>query len=88
MRTASRRAAFAALFTTTALVAAPALAQDGGNEDSNVIVVTAQKRSENLQNVPISIQALSTKKLDELNISNFSSYSQQLPSVSAQSGGT
>ncbi|MEN9717948.1 MAG: hypothetical protein RIQ99_826, partial [Pseudomonadota bacterium] len=33
-------------------------------------------------------QALSTKKLDELNISNFSSYSQQLPSVSAQSGGT
>jgi len=91
MRTASRRAAFAALFTTTAMVSAPVLAQDAqgaANEDSNVIVVTAQKRSENLQNVPISIQALSTKKLDELNISNFSSYSQQLPSVSAQSGGT
>lgn len=91
MRIATRRTAFAALFTTTALISVPVLAQDAqgaDSTDSNVIVVTAQKRSENLQNVPISIQALSTKKLDELNISNFSSYSQQLPSVSAQSSGT
>ena len=91
MRSATRRAAFAALFTTTALISTTAFAQEAQapeEEDSNVIVVTAQKRSENLQNVPISIQALGTKKLDELNISNFSSYSQQLPSVSAQSGGT
>ena len=49
---------------------APALAQDAA-EDTDAqapgeIVVTAQKRSESLQNVPISIQALGTKKLDEL----------------------
>ena len=86
------RGTFAALITSTALLACPAFAQDAPAADDNAvnpdIVVTAQKRSESLQNVPISIQALGTKKLDELGVSNFSTYSQQLPSVSAQSGGT
>ena len=91
MRTATRRATFAALFTSTALIAAPALAQDAAAEDevSDVeIVVTAQKRSESLQKVPISIQAIGTAKLDQLNISNFSGYAQQLPSVTFQGSGT
>jgi len=48
------------------------------------IVVTAQKRAENLQNVPISIQALGTQKLDELNVSNFTDFTKLLPSVSFQ----
>src|SRR5215204_6828368 len=52
--------------------------------DSNEIIVTAQKREENLQNVPISIQAIGTKRLDQLNISNFEHYTKQLPSVSFQ----
>ena len=52
--------------------------------DSNEIVVTATKREENLQNVPISIQAIGTKRLDQLNISNFEQYTKQLPSVSFQ----
>src|SRR5687768_11028074 len=50
-------------------------------EESNVIIVTAQKREENLQNVPISIQAIGTRRLDQLNISNFEEYTKQLPSV-------
>jgi iron complex outermembrane recepter protein len=49
------------------------------------IVVTAQKREENLQDVPMSIQALGTAKLEELNIQSFSDYAQFLPSVSYQS---
>ena len=53
-------------------------------QDSNVIIVTAQKREENLQNVPISIQAIGTRRLDQLNISNFEEYTKQLPSVSFQ----
>lgn len=57
-------------------------------EEGNVIIVTAQKRSENLQNVPISIQALSTQKLDQLHVSDFKSYTQQLPSVISQNSGT
>ncbi len=85
------RATFAALLASSALIASPAFAQSADDteaEDSNVIVVTAQKRSENLQNVPISIQALGTAKLSELNISDFKSYAQQLTSVSYQGSGT
>lgn len=91
MRHATRPAVFAALFATTALTAAPALAQDAAADagaDPTEIVVTAQKRSESLQKVPISIQALGTAKLDQLNISDFKGYAQQLPSVSFQSSGT
>ena len=91
MRFSTRRAAVAALFTTTALVAMPAFAQDVPADEAEVdpteIVVTAQKRSESLQNVPISIQALGTQKLDQLNISDFKGYAAQLPSVSFQSSG-
>ncbi|MFC0590235.1 TonB-dependent receptor [Novosphingobium aquiterrae] len=91
MRFNTRRAIMSALFTTTALAAAPAFAQEAPADDTTVdpseIVVTAQKRSENLQNVPISIQALGTQKLDQLNISDFKGYAAQLPSVSFQSSG-
>ncbi|MEY4056557.1 MAG: hypothetical protein RL519_1892, partial [Pseudomonadota bacterium] len=83
-----RRTAGALLLASTALTAMPALAQEADDADANEIVVTAQKRSENLQNVPISIQALGTAKLEQLNISDFKGYAQQLPSVSFQSGGT
>jgi outer membrane receptor protein involved in Fe transport len=71
----------------------PAMAQeaqtDAAESDPNVIIVTAQKRSENLQNVPISIQALGTQKLEQLGVASFTDYAQQLPSVTFQAlGGT
>lgn len=46
------------------------------------VIVTAQKREESLQNVPISIQALGTQRLQELRILSFDDYANQLPSVS------
>jgi iron complex outermembrane receptor protein len=58
-----------------------------GIVDSNEIIITATKREENLQNVPISVQVLGTRKLDQLNISNFEEYTKQLPSVSYQNFG-
>src|SRR3954447_22178497 len=66
-------------------------AQSGQVPDQTEIVITATKREERLQNVPQSVIALGTRKLDQLNISNFEQYTKQLPSVSfnfAQSGGT
>jgi outer membrane receptor protein involved in Fe transport len=48
------------------------------------VTVTAQKRTENLQDVPISIQSLNNKTLEELNVQNFADYVQMLPSVSMQ----
>ena len=49
------------------------------------VVVTAQKRSENLQKVPLSIQAIGTARLEELHIDNFNDYVKFLPSVASQS---
>lgn len=46
------------------------------------VIVTAQKREQSLQEVPISVQALSTLKLTELNVKKFDDYANLLPSVS------
>lgn len=47
----------------------------------DVIVVTAQKRAENVQDVPISIQAFSPKTLGSLNISDQFSLQQAVPGL-------
>lgn len=82
----SCRAVLLASLSGSVLSSTPLLAQEAaniGNDDE--IVVTAQKREENLQDVPISIQALGTRKLDQLNVANFQDFSKLLPSVSFQS---
>jgi outer membrane receptor protein involved in Fe transport len=48
------------------------------------ITVTSQKREESLQDVPISVQALSDEKLEELQINSFDDYIKYLPSVNYQ----
>jgi iron complex outermembrane receptor protein len=48
------------------------------------VVVTAQKRVENMQDVPISIQALGTEKLEQMNVKSFDDYVKLMPSVSFQ----
>ncbi len=82
-----RRAVMSGLLASSAL-ALPAIAQTQPATDlpptTDDIIVTAQKRDENIQTVPISIQALGTRKLDQLNISNFNEYTQLLPSVAFQ----
>ncbi len=47
------------------------------------VIVSAQKKSENLQNVPISVTTLSSDELDSLNIKDFADYVLQLPAASA-----
>src|SRR6516165_1889566 len=66
------------------LYAADAAAEAGGLQE---VVVTAEKRTENLQDVPISITALGTEKLEQLNVSNFDDYVKYLPSVAYQTTG-
>jgi outer membrane receptor protein involved in Fe transport len=68
-------------------IASPALLaqQSEGIEE---ITVTAQKRAENLQDVPISIQALGGEALEELNLMNFMDYTKMLPSVAMEMNGT
>lgn len=86
-----RRAVISGLLASTALsLPAMAQAQDTPKTsaelppDQDEIVVTAQKRDESIQSVPISMLAIGTRKLDQLNISNFNEYTQLLPSVAFQ----
>jgi outer membrane receptor protein involved in Fe transport len=73
-----------AILAAAAARAAEAPVASGGLEE---VIVTAQKRSENLQSVPISIQAFDTKKLTELQVQSFDDYAKYLPSLSTQSYG-
>ena len=51
------------------------------------VIVTAQRRSENMQNVPISMQALTSQTLQQLNIQTFDDFLKYLPNVTAASNG-
>jgi outer membrane receptor protein involved in Fe transport len=62
------------------LASSMVMAQSGPQLEE--VVVTAQKRAENLQDVPISIQSLGNQALKELNVQNFQEYVKVLPSVS------
>jgi iron complex outermembrane recepter protein len=51
------------------------------------IIVTAQRRSESLQDVPIQIQALTAETLTQLNVTTFSDFIKFLPNVTTNSTG-
>jgi iron complex outermembrane recepter protein len=51
------------------------------------ITVTAQRRTENMQDVPIAMQALSGKTLQQLNVTTFDDFIKYLPNVTAASSG-
>jgi iron complex outermembrane recepter protein len=71
--------------------AGAAMAQDAQTGDSapslETITVTAQKRTENLQDVPISMNVISAQQLDELQVNDFEDYAKLLPSVSISPNG-
>ncbi|MDP3907407.1 TonB-dependent receptor [Novosphingobium sp.] len=71
-------------------VASPALAQDSEGEDGGLgeIVVTAQKREQNLQDVPIAISALSAEKVEQLGIRDARDLSGLAPNVTIVQGTT
>lgn len=70
----------ASLFAlTTALCASPVLAQDDGGLEE--IVVTAQRKSESLQDTPISIVAFSSTALENKGIGGLSDLQTQVPNL-------
>ncbi len=61
---------------------------DTGSEDQiQEITVTAQRRSENMQNVPVTIQALTSDTLAQLNVQTFDDFIKYLPNVTATNTG-
>lgn len=82
-----------------AMSAAPAFAQAGpeglgevpeAGDDAagNVIIVTAQKREQNLQEVPIAISAIGSEKLEQLQVTDALDISGLAPNVTAVQGTT
>jgi iron complex outermembrane receptor protein len=82
-----RMAFGATLLATTMLAGVPAAfaAEAAPGPTVEELVVTAQKKEENLQDVPVAVTAFSTKKLEALHVTNFDSYVKFLPSVAYQS---
>ena len=76
---------------SVATAAAPAEAAPAGSEEGNLaiseVTVTAQRRTENVQNVPIAIQALTSETLQQLNVQTFDDYAKYVPSVTFKSNG-
>jgi iron complex outermembrane receptor protein len=66
--------------------AEPNAAVASGTELSE-ITVTAQRRTENLQDVPITIQALTSETLQQLNVSTFDDIVKYTPNVTTASWG-
>ena len=91
---AARRLALLAGGTALALVqmaaaqaqqaAAPPPAQNSGIEN---ITVTAQKRSEDIKEVPLSITAVSGEQLKEQHIENYDDLARAVPNLSFSNGG-
>lgn len=82
------RVALAALATGVAAV--PAVAQDAASSgySADDIVVTAQRRSESIQDVPIAITAVTAETLKKQNVQSVEDYFALAPNVSFQSNGS
>ena len=101
--TATRLAGLGLLTTTMLCTTGTAFAQDpsadpaatppattvrtAAVQDDADIVVTATRRTENLQDVPIAITAMGTETLDELQVDEFNDYARLVPSLSFRSLG-
>ena len=77
--------------TSGAFAAAPASGADttaaAGSETLAEVTVTAERRTENMQDVPISMQALTAQTLQQLNISTFDDFIRFLPNVTSANNG-
>ncbi|HEY5238010.1 MAG TPA: TonB-dependent receptor [Rhizomicrobium sp.] len=71
-----------ALLASTMLAGVPALAQQQQQTVTlETVVVTAEKRTEDLQKVPMSVQALGGDELKALHATDFNDFAKYLPSV-------
>ncbi len=86
------------IMAALAVQAAPAYAQDSnpaaspehvaGESDTSEIVVTAQKRTERLQDVPLAVSVVTSDTLADRQINDSASLVQAVPSLTFQQGAT
>ncbi len=85
------RLALASAISSASLFAVPAVAQtadDGADatEDENIIIVTAQRREQDLQKVPAAVTAFSAEQLQGRQISDTNDLQNQIPNVVISTG--
>ena len=88
-RVSTRRALFRAqasllVLASVAGFAAPALAQDSVQVEE--VIITAQKREQSLQDVPISVTAVSAERLEAQGVENLETLSSYTPGVQIGKG--
>lgn len=86
MKSRFRSSLYAAAATSALAVSAPALGQEAGTGIEE-IVVTAQKRAQNLQEVPISVTAFSDTAIREAGFTNSLSIGDQVPNLEIKTFG-
>lgn len=80
----------ASLIAMTSLFGLNAMAQDADEAEPKrltTVTVTATKRSESAQSIPVAVNALGEQELEALGVKNFSDYLIQLPGVTAGGSG-
>lgn len=91
LRPAAKLLATSILFTPNVALAqeavSPRTEPQSKTQAEPEIIVTAQKREQFLQDVPISVQALGETRLANAQVTSFDDYQKLLPSVSSQSYG-
>jgi iron complex outermembrane receptor protein len=65
----------------------PATTEAGDSDAIQEITVTAQRRTESIENVPITIQAITGEQLQQLNLSNFDDLLKYTPNVTYSGNG-
>ena len=59
----------------------------GASNELGEVVVTAQRREQNIQDVPITIEVLTSESLSQLNVQTFDDFVKYLPNVSQATNG-
>ncbi|TRO94305.1 TonB-dependent receptor [Glycocaulis profundi] len=89
MKTIRRAASAAALLSSVSMlaVAAPALAQEttaDAGRATEIITVTARRREESLQDVPVAVSALGAQRLEETGALDITDLGEQTPNATVQ----
>lgn len=77
--------------TSLLAISTPAFAQDTANADTgvtedSVIIVEARRRDEKLQDVPLTVNAVTADTLEKLNIRNFADVASVVPGLALEPG--
>jgi len=82
--TAIRRGVRAILFAALTAATGAAIAQDAGSQQIEELVVTATRREQSFQDVPMAVSALTSQQLLDAGVNEFEKIASQVPSLEVE----